>query len=367
MINRSNYSDYFMLYADGELNAPDMQMVEAFVAENADLTEEFDLYMETKITPDEHISMPNKNMLLKAEIWNVDNLTEAQSELISYIDNEATKPLVAKDLNVEAEISLLQKTLLQPEVVPMPNKEKLYKEERNTKPIFVLFAKRIAVAAAFLLAGMFVVEKMTANMELPERLAAVVNTDKPVMTSEKTDRDSATNTVDDKHITEQPVISKVEEKKVEEKIAPVLAKSVEANNKNKSANITNAVRNTDPVTTDFMPENNDAAGSFANMRQANESVIQVKNLAPTQNILQLKNNAVDTKEIEPVVNPNAYTASVATDVKETTVTVPEDDTEYIYIVGSKVKKQKFRGIARTINRGIDKIVNPTKRQANVNE
>ncbi|MDA3615015.1 anti-sigma factor [Polluticaenibacter yanchengensis] len=366
MINRSNYSDYFMLYADGELDALQMQIVEAFVAENNDLSAEFDLYLETKITPDEHISMPDKSMLLKPEIWDTENLTEEQSALLSFADSEGSKPHTT-NLNIEAEWSLLQKTLLPAEVVAMPHKEKLYRKESQRKPIFILYAKRIAVAAAFLLAGMFLVEKMTTNetISTPESIASVTETPEKPKETPVTTNVPATNTNADK----DPEITPVNN--VPGKTVPVLAQNTATDHQQKPAELstgtTNAGKKTEYQDNIVNPDHNDAITNVASMRQSNESVIQVKNQAPTQNILQLKTNAVDTKEIELKVNPaNTYTANVVTEVKDEAA-VAEDEAEYIYIVGSKVKKQKFRGIARTINRGIDKIVNPTKRQANVNE
>ena len=45
-ITRNNYEEYFLLYADGELNATDKQAVENFLTIHPDLAEELDMLME---------------------------------------------------------------------------------------------------------------------------------------------------------------------------------------------------------------------------------------------------------------------------------------------------------------------------------
>ena len=66
-INRQTYEEYFLLYADGELNDTERLEVEEFVDQNPDLGGELDVIMQTVMTPDESIVFANKEILLKEE------------------------------------------------------------------------------------------------------------------------------------------------------------------------------------------------------------------------------------------------------------------------------------------------------------
>jgi|GEM_PF-3965705 len=65
MINQNNYEEYMMLLADGELNATLTQELYAFVKGNPALEAELKAYMDTRISSNAQIVMPNKSALLK--------------------------------------------------------------------------------------------------------------------------------------------------------------------------------------------------------------------------------------------------------------------------------------------------------------
>ena len=56
-INRNNYEEYFLLYADNELSAAEKNMVEMFVKQNTDLEEEFIMFQQSVVKPDNTISL----------------------------------------------------------------------------------------------------------------------------------------------------------------------------------------------------------------------------------------------------------------------------------------------------------------------
>lgn len=66
-INRQSYEEFFLLYADGELNESEKKAVEEFINVNPDLAGELSLIRETVMQPDDSIIFENKELLFKDE------------------------------------------------------------------------------------------------------------------------------------------------------------------------------------------------------------------------------------------------------------------------------------------------------------
>ena len=66
-INRQSYEEYFLLYADGELNESEKRAVEEFIDQNPDLAGELSIIQETIFEPDGTIVFENKELLFKNE------------------------------------------------------------------------------------------------------------------------------------------------------------------------------------------------------------------------------------------------------------------------------------------------------------
>jgi hypothetical protein len=66
-INRQSYEEYFLLYADGELNESEKKAVEEFIDQNPDLAGELSIIQETVFKPDGTIVFENKELLFKNE------------------------------------------------------------------------------------------------------------------------------------------------------------------------------------------------------------------------------------------------------------------------------------------------------------
>ncbi len=63
-INRDNYEEYFLLYADNELTDYEKIEVLKFIRANKDLEDEFKMIQDTICKPD-HVVMENKANLLR--------------------------------------------------------------------------------------------------------------------------------------------------------------------------------------------------------------------------------------------------------------------------------------------------------------
>ena len=158
-ITRHNYEEYFILYMDNELGSEERRQVELFVQENTDLKEELDWLLQSRLVADVAVVFDNKEQLMKTSGPGSINTTNYEEWLLLYTDNELTaeqkttvEKFAASHPGIHEELALLQKTKLDPEqTIVFPNKELLYRKEEKVRVIAISW-RRIAVAAAFLLA-----------------------------------------------------------------------------------------------------------------------------------------------------------------------------------------------------------------------
>ncbi len=153
-INRNNYEEYFLLYADKELTAEEKSMVEMFVKQNADLEEEFIMLQQSVVKPDITIRLADKNSLYKSEGF-IDE-TNYEEKFLLYNDNELslaeieeTEKFVLSNPSLQKEFSLVQQVKYEPDTtIVFPEKSSLYKKEKQTR---VISFRWKAMAAAILL------------------------------------------------------------------------------------------------------------------------------------------------------------------------------------------------------------------------
>lgn len=159
IITRNNYEEYFILYMDNELGNEDRRQVELFVKENPDLQQELNLLMQTKMDPDDSFAFTNKEQLHKTPDGISIDTTNYEEWILSYIDNElpvqqkiGVDKFIANHQTAKTELELLQKIKLQADTsIVFANKEILYRSEEKVRVIGIHW-KRIAAAAALLLA-----------------------------------------------------------------------------------------------------------------------------------------------------------------------------------------------------------------------
>jgi len=146
-INRHNYEEYFILYADNELSSDDRRLVDEFVLANPDLKDELDIYQNSILPPDTSLNFENKDILLRYD-----------ESIISYLDNELPadekvqlEKLIDGSPRLQQELGLYRQTKLQPDTeIVFENKSILYRStERRVVPMRMV---RWAAAAAVLVA-----------------------------------------------------------------------------------------------------------------------------------------------------------------------------------------------------------------------
>jgi hypothetical protein len=118
MINLSNYEDWFLLYADGELTVAEQDAVLEFVKLNPSLQEEFDLMMGMRFQPEIEIKFTDHSTLTA-----------------EYFNELETTYSFEPDLTIQ-----------------FPDKEKLYK--RTAAPVISMFRFAAVAASTIVTAGL---------------------------------------------------------------------------------------------------------------------------------------------------------------------------------------------------------------------
>lgn len=156
-INRHNYEEFFLLYVDNELTTAQRKIVEAFVAVNPDLQEEFQLIQQSTFTTDAKLDSNFIASLLKPV---EENTTISGEQLLLYIDNElradeknAVEKAVAENPGLQKELQWLKRSTFEADKsVVFPDKSLLYKDARPARVVYMnASARRWAAAAAVIL------------------------------------------------------------------------------------------------------------------------------------------------------------------------------------------------------------------------
>lgn len=193
MITRENYEEFFLLYIDNELSVQERQIVERFVAENADLQEELNSLLQCRINPEDHFVFINKDSLLRQDDFlKQEKLQADQAFSLNDVSqllflNERNQPFSLNDGNYEAyfisyidgeldeegrravedyavanpsrllELQLLQRTILVPdESVVFEKKENLYRKEGKGRILPMPWLRAAAAAVVLLGTGLYI-------------------------------------------------------------------------------------------------------------------------------------------------------------------------------------------------------------------
>ncbi len=349
-INRQNYEQYFLLYADGELTTSQRNAVQQFVTENKDLAIELQIIQAT-ILPKEEVKLFDKKFLLKG----IDE--KIQENLLLKLDNElpakelaSINALIQKDSTINAEYNILASTVLNKnEKVIFEDKHLLYKKEKdNVIPFGYL---RWAAAAIFIGVAFFAgvkfyngkttIETVTANATKGNPIKNKITTNTEINnTSNNTVAQSSETNVETKQNNTNNIFTKTTENK--------LANETKKNVNNKNI-VTNNIK-------ERITNNN------------NEKVIKdnPNNFIAKEDFILIPSNNITTKENETVIAKNINTEKTInterlyelenTYAYQNVVQKEEEITEnkILYMNESTVKKSKVGMFFKRIKTAVQK-------------
>lgn len=299
---------------------------------------EWQLLQHTRLTA-EAVAMPQKHRLIKAMQWDADNLTGTQLQLLEALDNGGTlPPAVLADAETHKDWLLLQQTLLQPEAVLMPNKEKLLRREAVEKaPVVRLAAwKKLAAAAAVIGIGWFAFfnnsNSGTVNEDQPQQAKVNAPGSQPPRVQTVAQADSNQHSLPQ----QQP--------------APVAPRAQYAvSQPGKYAPVITSVPSPtmQPATAQENGQNNEErARLIAAYRLSPEETVAL-NAEKVSNVIKanIQPGAMPTLALQANNNSKIQASYAAvTEMEE------EEEDNSISIAGAKINKQKLRGVLRSVTR-----------------
>jgi len=164
-IDRNNYEEYFLLYADNELTDSEKTEVLMFLKENKDLEEEFRMIHHTICKPDVNVEFEDKSFLLRGKTQTFINEKNYEEIFVLYHDDELTTEqkketgdFLFHHPKLKNEFELIGLARLRPEnSLVFPNKKKLLRKEEPGKVVPVMFWRAL-VAAAFIGSGIWITQ-----------------------------------------------------------------------------------------------------------------------------------------------------------------------------------------------------------------
>jgi hypothetical protein len=364
-INRHNYEEFFLLYADNELTPAQRSAVELFVQQNPDLKTELQLLQQTVFKADD-IVFANKAALLKDEI------TPLQQQLLLYVDDElnnadkkAVQQLLLTDAAAQKEFTLLQKTQLQPDAaVVFADKASLY---RNEGKVIRFPWLRVAAAAILLGFGTWTVISVI-QKPLPKTIDTAVN---------KTDGTNnnlpaVKDTITQNNFTTQAILPAPKATQVNTITTPAVTpvvNTVAARNNKSTVKTTVQKINTlnkvlkdnivEPVVVDNKkPSNNLPKPDYNNFNNNSSNKTETANVPPTEAVVA-NSTSGKTETATPATNTNA--ADITTYAINTGNNGDDAETannnKVLYMQEDNVKRSKLGGFFRKVKRMVERTTN----------
>lgn len=292
-INRHNYEEFFLLYVDNELTAGQRKIVEAFVAENTDLQEEFELIQQSTFMDDVKLETTFINSLLKP-VDEESNISEEQ--LLLYVDGE-----LRADEKAQVEKELLANTTLQKELqwlrrsqvtadtsIVFPDKSLLYKQAEPARVFSMsMTARRWSAAAAVVVllgSAMWLMLDGTKTTDKPESIA--------VINEPTTVKENSTTTP----LSVEDVVKKtLDEQKIEFGEPTAATESTQqiktsGATTNTSVATVNTTEKTETTTTTVVEQSIDIVKTDVNEKTGDEKIGVPSNISQTSTVQPIANN-----------------------------------------------------------------------------
>jgi hypothetical protein len=354
-INRDNYEEYFLLYADNELTDSEKAEVLMFVKHNKDLEEEFRMIHHTISRPDANVKLTDKSFLFRNNTTAFINEKNYEEVFVLYHDDELTKKekldaeeFVSVHKELKNDFDLIGLARLIPEsTVTFLNKKKLYKKEKSGKVVPVIFW-RMLVAAGFIGFGLWIINlyfqkpgksNITTVHSGPAK-NSILKIEKNILPNKKqTEVIAQSSALTDKNSGKE--INDKKEKKPKilyHKPNNAIVKTIINTQKTREENIPNQ-----------LPEKINYAIIVSNNKIKNISNEETSSLTKIDPSKELAQNVIEnnTKKTEPVANTKnvSYVADAG-----------NNNENYIFydITADKFKKTKVGGFLKKVKRVVER-------------
>lgn len=362
-INRDNYEEYFLLYADNELADSEKAEVLLFVKHNKDLEQEFRMIHHTISKPGAGVQLNDKSFLFRTTQKSFINETNYEAVFVLYHDNELTESqksetedflVIHKEL--KNEFDLIAMARLTPEsAVVFPGKKILYRKEKSGKVTPIMFWRMLA-AAVFIGLGLWIT---SIYFQTPIKSNTTTVHANPVKTlSPKTDTNIAPEKKPVEIVVQSPTIpgNNAVKETFNKKQKPVYRNTNNAvvktniDTKNQEENITNQ-----------LPEKINDAITVSDTRIKNISKEETSSLSKIDPSKELALNEIVT---------NNQNNDPATYTKNTSYITDADNKNGNYVFydvpAEKFKKTKVGGFLKKVKRVVERN-NPIARLLSGNE
>lgn len=356
-INRHNYEEFFLLFADNELSAADRKAVEIFVAENPDLKKELQLLLQTVSSIDD-VVFENKEQLLKPAV------TALQEKLLLHIDDElpaAEKQQLLQLINSDAaaakELALLQQIKLQPDTaIVFANKKELYRKEEGR--VVRIAWWRAAAAAVLLGFGTWGTLTLIKPAQQQDGVTTAGNKIHPVIENNIGNNNTSSNKKNEEQLNTNTATAK----------SNTAVKTNDATQKNNLPVNNNAVKqqdkpavnnnNNNVVKNNKKETNNLPEPVYNNFNNSNRNETIAANVTPTEDPIKKANSGAaaliesSSKLNTTAVNGYAITAAYNADEAE-----EPNNNKVLYMNEENVKRSKLGGFIRKVKRVVERTAN----------